>query len=156
MAKDRFRLGGRIFVPLGRPTTLEHDIWVTERIRAAGLMPAEIGENEDREAFARRVLFELELSGKGIELLGGMLLPKGTKSEAWTPRLARETSAHLMRVVGAEEKALIVRLQIAMLMSFFEEGPAYIVTSKSSSPQARPELTNLNADSGSGVPSSMH
>lgn len=155
MARDRFRLGGRVFAPLSRPTTLRHDRWVVERCRAAGLCPAEVRDDEDVEAAVRRLVDEMTMTSKGLELLGGMLAPRGMKPTDWTAKLAAETTAHLEDITNEKEKLLLARLQISMLMAFFAVGPAYFVTSKSSSREARPgDALSAAAATGTGAPSS--
>lgn len=128
-------IGGRKFCQL-QNSTFEHDIWMTRKVREAGLAQAFISEDETTDQFAERLTLEVLGSGAALELLGGLFVPDGTVPEAWTPDMARETASFFGRVSDPESKAAL-RSQIAsMLIYFFVNGVASLKTSlKSGNPK---------------------
>jgi hypothetical protein len=114
-------------------------------------------EGEDYEAAVRRTCDAVAMTEKGRELMGGMLVPKGTRGAAWTPAMARQTSEHLGRNTTHSAKLLLARLEVSMLIAFFVTGLPCFVSSTTSSQAGRPAAdASRGAVTGSGVPSSLH
>lgn len=128
-------LGGRAFDSF-EVGTVEHDLYVMQRIRACGLQDVVMGAEETAEAFAERLLWQLIAEGKVLELIAGWLVPAGTDPLKWSPSLALQTAAHLGSLTDEEDKAVVRVLILQMLGDFFARGMVRSWRSSGSSPGA--------------------
>jgi hypothetical protein len=108
---------GKRFVPL-RNGTFAHDIWLTRKIREAGLSNISIGDGETPDQFIERIAIVAHESGISLQLLGGLLLPEGVEERNWTPELAESTAQFFGNVTDPEGKR-ILRTQIASALFYF-------------------------------------
>jgi hypothetical protein len=108
---------GKEFVPVHNGT-FAHDIWLTAKVREAGLSDLRIGEDETEDQFIERIAVTAFESGKALELLGGLFMPAGTDARAWTKELAAKTSEFFGNVTDAESKKTL-RTQIASALFYF-------------------------------------
>lgn len=124
-------IGGREFyIPADR--SIANDLWIEAETRRAGLDSLHLQEGEDGRAFASRVVATAVDGGRIFPLLGGLLHPLGLSSSDWTPAIAAETGAHLMRITDREEKAAIRTLAAGWIAEFFISGLAASTTSPTS------------------------
>ena len=85
---------GKRFVPLANGT-FAHDIWITKKIREAGLAGDVLAmrEGETQDQLIERVAISAYESGLALQLLGGLLIPADVDPRAWTPELAMQAQA---------------------------------------------------------------
>lgn len=108
---------GRSFVPV-RNGTFAHDIWVTKKIREAGLADLRIAEGETEDQFIERIAITAFESGQALQLLGGLFVPAGTEMRDWSPDLAARTSEFFGNVTDPDSKQ-VLRTQIASALFYF-------------------------------------
>ena len=125
-------LGGRQFVALDEPT-IERDFWLIRQLREAGLQEVRIGEDEDPDVFALRLLDSIIQSKTPFLLLGAFLLPKGTDSREWSPELAERTAAFIAKLTDPEDKQQVQTQLCSVLLGFFVSGLSSLVSSRGSS-----------------------
>ena len=109
-------------------TTFDQDIYLMERVRAAGLDKLQVGRKETPPQFVERL--QAELAPVLLPVLAGMLVPEG---EAWTRDVAARTERHLGQTTAARDKALLRAQGAALLAHFFASGIASARISPSSS-----------------------
>lgn len=120
--KDRtFLFRGKPFVTITEGTA-ERDDYVSRLEGRAGLRLAKQLPGESPEDFAQRLLFQLIDADVRFEILGGLLVPKGTADEAWTPEMAAETAGFLRGASQVEDKAAINTQTLALLADFIARG----------------------------------
>lgn len=129
---DALPIAGRRYQPVGE-STLEHDFWLLERLRRAGLDAIAVDPGADFDATARKIVTDAFAAGVAFDLLGGVLVPEGTPGEAWTPELAAETSAWAAKVADPEGKKLLQAAFVSALLGFFASGLVSFKTSPRSS-----------------------
>lgn len=108
---------GREFVPI-KNGTFAHDIWLMQRVRAAGLSQIRIADNETEDAFIERIAAAAWESGSVLELLGGSLIPANVPAVNWSPELAEECAAFFGAVTDEESKKQL-RMQIGGILFYF-------------------------------------
>lgn len=108
---------GKRFVPLVNGT-FAHDIWLTRKIREAGLANIAIDEDETPDHFIERIAIVAHESGLSLQLLGALLLPDGVETRDWTPELAESTAQFFGNVTDPEGKR-VLRTQIASALFYF-------------------------------------
>lgn len=108
---------GKRFVTL-QNGTFAHDIWLTKKIREAGLANVAIKEGETEDDFIDRIAKSAFESGEALNLLGGLLIPADTDARAWTPELAQKTSEFFGNVTDPASKQ-VLRTQIASALFYF-------------------------------------
>lgn len=109
-------------------TTFAQDIYLMERVRAAGLDKLQVGAHETAQAFVDRL--QTELTPVMLPILAGMLVPVGEK---WTDEGASRTLASLGATIDPKEKASLRSLSATLLAHFFATGIASATTSRKSS-----------------------
>lgn len=129
------KIGGRTFVELGE-STIEHDLFVLDLTRKAGLDEVVLEDGESPDRFARRLLNGLATNMAALELLGAFMVPEGTKAEDWSPELAAETARHFGgrgRPITGEDKAAVFELLKDLTIHFFAKGVTSVWSSRTSS-----------------------
>jgi hypothetical protein len=133
---SKVELGGRSFVAV-LETTAEHDFLTMGHIRATGLSEAAQRPDESPEDFAVRLVGDLAASGRAFDILGSLLVPEGTESLAWTPKMGAETAAFMRGLTDQRSKNQLYTLTAQLMLAFFQDGLLSFKTSKPSSPGAR-------------------
>lgn len=108
---------GKRFVPM-QNGTFAHDIWLTRKIREAGLAGIAIGDDETQDEFIDRIAVSAYESGLALQLLGGLFIPAGTEARDWTPELAAQTADFFGNVTDLDSKQAL-RMQIASALFYF-------------------------------------
>lgn len=108
---------GKRFVTL-QNGTFAHDIWLTRKIREAGLANIKIEDGETEDTFIDRIAKTAYESGEALSMLGGLLIPAGTDPRQWTPQLAQESAAFFGNVTDPQSKQ-VLRTQIASALFYF-------------------------------------
>lgn len=117
---------GRAFEQI-KNGTFTHDIWVTRKVREAGLADAALREGESHDEFIERLATIAWESGAVLEILGGMMMPAGIDPKEWTPALAAQTAEFFGNVTDEASKREL-RMKIGGILAFF------FVSALSSSP----------------------
>jgi len=139
---------GKRFEPV-RNGTFAHDIWLTKKIREAGLAGLTIGDEETQDQFIERIAKSAYESGVALQLLGGLFMPAGVESRSWTPGLAEQTAEFFGNVTDPQSKQAL-RMQIASaLFYFFASALASSKTSPKSGQEKkeadeRPEIADVS------------
>lgn len=144
------RLGGRAFHAIGE-SNMAHDLRTMALLREVGIDRVGRGPEETDEGYATRVLLDVVGSGKALDLLGCLLIPEGTDSRAWTPRLGDDTAAHLAGVSDPREKLQIQALILSALVDFFQLGLASSPIFATSSGRPEPDDAESEAESPTGA-----
>lgn len=110
-------LGGRKFAPI-KNSTFEHDVWMMNRIRSAGLDSLELLPGETASQFADRVLWRAMESQSVFEVLAGLLCPTDIPAHKWTPSVAEETAV-LFKGLTSDADKTVLRAQLSELLLFF-------------------------------------
>jgi|SRR6185312_10974567 len=108
---------GKRFVPM-QNGTFAHDIWLTRKIREAGLSDITLGADETQEKFIERIAISAYESGIALLLMGGLLIPADMEPRQWSPELAEQTAAFFGEVTDPESKQ-VLRTQIASALFYF-------------------------------------
>lgn len=108
---------GKRFVTM-QNGTFAHDIWLTRKIREAGLAGIAIGDDESQDQFIERIAISAYESGVALDLLGGLFLPAAVEPRDWTPELAAQTSEFFGNVTDPDAKQAL-RMQIASALFYF-------------------------------------
>jgi hypothetical protein len=151
-------IGGRTFVSV-QESTYAHDLWVQRVLAEIGLRDRKPVAGESPDDFMLRLHADLVRSGQTLELLGGLLVPRGKAPDEWTPELAHETARHLGAVRSDEDKATLDNLVAELLVDFFQRGwlsslrSSAISSTTTEAPPASP-TEETTAATGSGVESS--
>ena len=121
-----------------------HDIWLTKKIREAGLAGIQLGEDETQDQFIERIAISAYESGLALQLLGGLFIPAEVEARDWTPEMAARTAEFFGNVIEPESKQAL-RMQIASALFYFFANA--LATSKTSpkSGQARKEVDERHA-----------
>lgn len=117
-------IGGRRFEQV-EDWTVEQDWWLMQRIREVGLDTIQVSSSKPEDiatAVSEAIESKLVEAGKAVELLGGVLIPEGWEPEQWTPALAAETSAFLLKQRGAQAREAVRNLSVWALVNFFASG----------------------------------
>ena len=126
IAAGEIKIGGRAFVLVryGSISSInEH--YIMKWMRQTGLdrvIPLMDGETD--EAYLVRLQSAITDTLEAHTLLAGYLLPLGKGEPDWTPQMAEQTAKFLRALTGADDKAQIHRLTLAMVFDFFREGLA--------------------------------
>jgi hypothetical protein len=134
-------LGERRYVQIGDGATVQHDYWLMGHVTRAGLARVTMFPNETPDQFCLRILDTAIMSGLVMELMGGLLVPEGTKPADWTPEMAVETGAYISGLSHPEDKEKINDLLLTMLMDFFERGLTSLYRTDTSSAAGQPGQT---------------
>lgn len=138
-------LGGRVFREAKR-STIEHDIWTMDQIRASGLDSVRRDPDEMFEEFGLRLLDVALRSGRALDLIGGLLLPDEVDDLDWSPELAKETAKFLGRLSSEEDKQQVHVLLGKLVAGFFAAGVLSVGTSPvSSASQMAPSDSSATA-----------
>lgn len=149
--QNLIRLGDVAYVEVGE-STADHDDYMTGACFSAGLIPLPRAlPGEDPDEYAHRILGLVSARDQSFPLLGGMLMPAGTKPEEWTRKMATETEAHLRGLRSPEDRAAIRRQIVEMLIPFFEDGIAKLLSSRTSSPARESDPASDLAPAGTAV-----
>lgn len=108
---------GKRFVTL-QNGTFAHDIWLTRKIREAGLANIKIEDGETEDAFIDRIAKAAYESGEALQMLGGLLIPAGTDPRQWTPQMAQQLAEFFGNVTDPQSKQ-VLRTQIASALFYF-------------------------------------
>lgn len=108
---------GRRFKPV-QNGSFAHDIWMTKKIREAGLAGIQLGEEETQDDFIERIAMTAYESGVALQLLGGLFMPAEVEARAWTPEMAARTAEFFGNVTNPEDKHAL-RMQIASALFYF-------------------------------------
>ncbi len=108
---------GRRFLPITNGT-FAHDIWITRKIREAGLAGIAMRDGETQDEFIERIAASAYESGVALELLGGLFIPAGVEARDWTRQMAADTSAFFGAVTDPDAKQAL-RMQIASALFYF-------------------------------------
>lgn len=108
---------GREFVPVLNGT-FSHDIWLTKKIREAGLSGLALLDGETQDEFIDRIAMMAYESGLALELLGGLFMPADIDARQWTPEMAIQTSGFFGNVTNEQDKKTL-RMQIASAIFYF-------------------------------------
>lgn len=141
------KLNGRVYRAI-KTSTIEHDFYMIDRIRAAGLDRVTLAEGENAEQLAMRLLEMTIGTGKAFEILGGLLIPVDVQDIDWTPAIAEETAENIKRTTDDAEKAEIRQQLVALLISFFNAG--LIVLTSSPNYSASPEKVDADQNTAIG------
>ena len=147
-------LGGREYHYIGANGTLARDLYLMMLIRHAGLADAGMLEDETPEDYAERLLDMLLTSGRPLQILGGMIVPKGTKSDEWTEELARATASDLGRISDPAQKKKVQQELLSVVLGFFENGLASWSASVRASAVDGAKASSPKGDGASGAISS--
>lgn len=140
---ERHEIGGRGFLTV-REATVAQDFHFLGLVSRAGIDRMSIGQNEEPEDFARRLLEHSVRSGAVLELLGCLLVPEEEvkpgqePGEAWTVEGCKHTARHIGKCKSADDKAKINALVLSLLITFFESGIVSLWTSRTSFEEAIP------------------
>ncbi len=135
---QEYEFGGRKFRPISQ-RTIECDFLAMAQVRASRIDSIQIEEGEDPGEYARRVMERAESAPEVFDLLGCVLIPSEVPDLDWSRATMRKTAEHLRRVVATEEKALLRRCLIEMVIGFFQSGIVSARTSRNSSSSAGSE-----------------
>ena len=116
-----YNLGNKAFKAL-KQSTIEHDFWLMDTIRAAGLEQVTLRPGEEAETFATRLLHDVIASGRVFDLLGGVLVPADSNDLDWTPEAALQTAAFMRKLSEPTDKILLQSLVVELLIGFFQDG----------------------------------
>lgn len=108
---------GKRFVTL-QNGTFAHDIWLTKKIREAGLANVKIEDGETEDQFIDRIAKTAYESGEALSMLGGLLIPAGIDPREWSPELAQHTAEFFGNVTDPQSKQ-VLRTQIASALFYF-------------------------------------
>src|SRR6266850_4417409 len=138
MAKA-IELGGRKFRTFTQ-STAEHDKWILGVNHRAGLTNPLMYEDEDPEAFARRLHAEVAASGNAFLILGGLLVQLEMQDLDWTPEIALQTAEFLKKLHDPKDKTKMDVILMVALRDFFERGLSSPRISRSASmaPERQP------------------
>lgn len=129
MGAPTHTLGGKAFRE-ARKSTLEHDSWAMDKLRACGLFEIEPAEGEDIGDFGVR-LTEAMHPLKMIDVLGGLLVPEEIEDLDWTPAVAGNTVKFLRNLSEQEDKEAVHVLFGRLVAGFFVDGVLSHGTSRS-------------------------
>lgn len=129
-------IGGRDFRAVSN-STIEHDFWVMDQVRGAGLDRIEMREGETQDQFVERIIIDSITTGRAFPLLGGLLMPADMLPEDWTPQIAHDTIEFLRKRTDESDKAKIKAQLVALLFGFFVKGVASPRTSPSYSAKTK-------------------
>lgn len=121
MAAETHALGGRLFREPAR-STIAHDAWVMDRIRATGMERLKREPDESWEDFGVRLTETVLSSGHALDLLAGLLVPADVGDLQWTPAIAKETAAFLGELSDPADKEAVHILIGKLVAGFFVEG----------------------------------
>lgn len=108
---------GRKFVSIANGT-FAHDIWITRKIREAGLAGIAVRDGETQDEFIERIAISAYESGIAVQLLGGLFVPAGIEARDWTPEMAAQTADFFGAVTDPDAKQAL-RMQIASALFYF-------------------------------------
>ena len=108
---------GRKFKPI-KNSTFEHDIWIMNKVRAAGISDVTQQREETQDALIERLATIAVGSGLLMDILGGTLMPAEIDPARWTPQTGEETAAFFGKVTDELSKQKL-RSQIGGLLFFF-------------------------------------
>ena len=112
-----FKIEGREFRPM-KTGSFSHDIWLMQRVRAAGLGDIQIADGESENAFMERIAAQAWESGLMLELLGGSLLEVGKDPKEWTPAMALANAEFFGNVTDEDSKNTL-RAQVGGILFYF-------------------------------------
>lgn len=134
MSNDVITVGGKRFKPVTN-STIEQDFWTASKVEEAGLANLVMNEGENPEQFALRILGQAMKSKNVFLMLGGLMMPDDKEGHEWSPEIATETADFLRKCTDAEDKNIIRRQVVALLLGFMEAGLTFYATSRKSSPK---------------------
>jgi len=108
---------GRQFKPI-KNGTFEHDIWISRKVREAGLANVQLNDGETPDEFMERLAAIAWGSGAVLDILGGTLMPAEHDARDWTPEMATATARFFANVTDEEGKKQL-RMQIGGILFFF-------------------------------------
>lgn len=148
MEMQTITLGGRNFW-VQEQGSIEHDIWTMNAVRKHGLDKLVLLETETSDAFVERVLTKLLETGTIFTILAAGLVPEG---QPWTPEGAEEVSHFLKSLREPEDKVLMQKMVVSVLIGFFAGGLPLWTRSRNSS-EAGTETAAQRATSGGNASS---
>jgi len=116
-----FELGGRKWQIITNGS-LQHDYWMVEQVRDAGIKDVEIPAGADLDQALNALIARVMAKGAFLTLLGGLLIPAEIPVTDWTPDVAAEVSAFIGKLVAEEDKVRVRALVAQMLAGFFRSG----------------------------------
>ena len=146
---------GRTFRP-AESTTFEHDIWMMQEVRAAGLGDVPLQQIDG--AVIGAVLQRVLASGRTMHLLAGSLVEDGV---AWSPTAAAEAARYFAGLTDPADKQLLHAHLVEILALFFVsagrlsetfESSSGEVTTASSSPTAEASTSASGPESSGNSP----
>lgn len=117
---NQILLGGKPYVRCEN-STLQHDIFLMNHIRAADVLELSLPEGSTGDDYAAEMLGRLAAYEKFNELLGCLLIP-AELAGAWTPAVCRATAAHIASLTEQEDKATLNAVLADLLIGFFRAG----------------------------------
>lgn len=130
---------GRKFKPV-KNGTFAHDIWITRKVREAGMSNVGLEEGETQDEFIDRFAARLWESGALLEILGGLLMPSDIEPKDWTPEMAKATSDFFGNVTEDESKKFLRMQAGGVLFYFFATALSSSKTSTKSGPVTGTEV----------------
>lgn len=131
MKVTEITIEGRQFKPI-KNGTFAHDIWITSKVRAAGLSNVTIADGETQDDFIERLAVEAWNSGFLLEIMGALLIPADKEAKDWTPELGKKTAEFFGNVTDEESKTQLRMTAGGVLYYFFVKGLSSSATSMKS------------------------
>lgn len=124
------RIGGRVFVAVGRTTTFAHQLWLAPHLKAAGLYDLLLGrETMDDADWAERILWRAHDSGRVLDLLAGSVAEEGHE---WSEAAAVANRACFAAVTEPAECRALQAALVGLLFDFLVSGLGSVPISRSS------------------------
>lgn len=125
-------LGGRQLQVIAS-ANIEHDCWMSAKIREAGLDHLPMDEGTPVEDVVERILDRVQGSGMATALIGGLLAPAELDLRTWRPAVALEMTEFVRDLTAREDKLVFRGLLAQAIAGFFRSGLASLATSRTSS-----------------------
>src|SRR5690348_15785244 len=145
---EQLTIGGRAFRAIAE-STLGHDIWLMQRVRAAQLYDFPMRAGETATDFAQRLLDHALASPAFFELVAGIILPADVADMDWKPAVAEDTAQFLAGLQGHEGKLQARNLVLTVLVPFLQSGLASLTVSAPSSLPDGQAIASESASKGS-------
>lgn len=128
-------------------STVGHDLWLMDRIRASGVDTVAMDASEDPKEFAERILRQFVKTGSLVKVLAGSLIDAEMDDLKWTPKHAEELASFLEGLHDQEDKDQLFSLTAYMVAGFFEKGVVSLMTSLNSSKLSAVEVSKEQSSS---------
>jgi hypothetical protein len=125
-------LGGRKLQVIAS-ANIEHDCWMANTVREAGLRPFVIDEARSVDEQVNGYVDCALESGMVTTLVGGLLAPAELDLRTWRPAVAAEMTEFIRNLTAPEDKLVFRGLFGAAVAGFFRSGLASLGISPTSS-----------------------